>query len=342
MDAVTLRARGVGRFFMAAFLGVWLAMWVVGEAVGIGLLATVLLGGLAHKSVRQWPGDVPPEAFGVVLVFLLLWVTFWTFGGLTAIVHFLRSLAGADHVRMLADGFELTQRAGPFRRVRTLQRAELRRIRVRGHDKALVADTVAATRLISDLGTVAEREELCASLRDHLGIAPSVDAAAAPPGWEIARDDSGGLRMMRPQRGRRMSALIMWAIAAIVAVAWISTERSAASGAGSIGALAVMAVLMLGAAWLTWAREEWIVGPGRLVYQLRFGPWLKERRFERARLDIIYTTDSDGDALYRLVVRDGARKRTIESAAHDDVAVADCARWLQAVTGFELTSSTSL
>jgi len=39
---VTLRARGVSRFFLAAFLGAWLCGWAAGEYFALGLLGAAL------------------------------------------------------------------------------------------------------------------------------------------------------------------------------------------------------------------------------------------------------------------------------------------------------------
>ena len=47
-------------------------------------------------------------------------------------------------------------------------------------------------------------------------------------------------------------------------------------------------------------------------------------------------TDSDGDTRYKLLVRDDAKKRTITSSMFDDTEVVDCARWMEAATGFKL------
>ena len=84
------------------------------------------------------------------------------------------------------------------------------------------------------------------------------------------------------------------------------------------------------------AREEWIVRRGHLEYRLQFGPLLKERRFDDGLLEMTHTKDSDGDSRYRLVVRDASKKRTFDSSLYDDAELVDCARWLEASTGFPL------
>jgi hypothetical protein len=53
-------------------------------------------------------------------------------------------------------------------------------------------------------------------------------------------------------------------------------------------------------------------------------------------LEVVRTTDSDGDAHYTLLVRDESRKRTIATSNLDDAELMDCARWLESATGFRL------
>ena len=41
-DSVTLRATGVGRYVEAAFLGVWIVGWAIGEAFALAVLGSML------------------------------------------------------------------------------------------------------------------------------------------------------------------------------------------------------------------------------------------------------------------------------------------------------------
>ena len=84
-------------------------------------------------------------AAGFVFLFLTIWLTLWTIGGIAAVTELLRSLAGEDLVSVESPGVVLARRAGPFRRVRTFERSQIRRIRLRHHDKAVVLDTASIT-----------------------------------------------------------------------------------------------------------------------------------------------------------------------------------------------------
>ena len=95
-------------------------------------------------------------------------------------------------------------------------------------------------------------------------------------------------------------------------------------------------LLALTSAWTGLADQEWLVGANRLDYRLWLGPFAREHAFRQGRLELTRTIDSDGDAHYKLIVRDDSRKRTIASSNFDDAELTDCARWLESATGFRL------
>jgi hypothetical protein len=340
-NAATLRPRGIFRYFEAAFLGVWLTGWLIGETLAIGALASLLLSFSGFFSDSRWMefGRSAAQAGAAfVLVFLTVWLACWTVGGVLAWRKLLRDLSGADCIRLAAPGLELTRRAGPFARTLQFDRAHMRRIRIRSHDKALVVDTIAGTQVLTDLGTASERESLCAWLRHRLSMdgapAASLDASTAPPGWRLERHESGALRLTRPTGGRTIVGVIMWLMTGAVLYTWIREVPD--DGARIAWQLLLIALLAFAAAWVMWAREEWIVRRGHLEYHLQFGPLLRERRFDDGQLEVTHTKDSDGDSRYRLIVRDASKNRTFDSSLYDDAELVDCARWLEASTGFPL------
>ena len=295
-SAVTLRATGVGRYFNAAFLGLWLVGWAIGEIVAVGLIiAIIVVPILRWREVdlpaffESWTSGGVPIA---IFLFLLLWTTFWTIGGYAAMTACLRSLAGKDRLRLLPAALELTRGAGPFRRTRVVDRADIRRVRVRHHDHALVADTTFGTLLLTELGTVPERETICRWLRGGLQLPPDGSmgpyAGQAPPGWSMEPTEDGSVRLRR---------------------------RSA---------------------WIPWLRSEWLVRRGLVTHRRRLGPWLVVHVYDHGQFAVEHTTDSDGDDLYRLILRSARGERTIQSAINDDGEIVDFGRWLAEHTGFEL------
>ena len=242
-STATLRASGASRYFDAAFLAVWLAGWAVGEVVALGVFGLLIAALLApgqgwplSAAAARWLSSGP---FSLLVLFVLLWLTFWTIGGVAAISHSLRSVAGEDRLRLLPAGLELRRRAGPFRRVRTLERAAIRGIRIRLHDQALVADTLSGTELLTDLGTTAERNVVCQWLRNCLQIedhhAATVDTTAAPPGWDVRIDEGSDTRLTRrAHQWRPVQALVLWLITGLVSLGWITSVRAGTLNAGSI------------------------------------------------------------------------------------------------------------
>ena len=161
-SAVTLRATGVARYFNAAFLGLWLVGWAIGEIAAVGLLVAIIVVPILRRReidlpafFESWTSAGAPAA---IFLFLVVWTALWTIGGYAAMAAFLRSAAGKDRLRLLPAALEFMRGAGPFRRTRVINRADIRRVRIRHHDHALVADTTFGTLLLTELGTAPERE----------------------------------------------------------------------------------------------------------------------------------------------------------------------------------------
>jgi hypothetical protein len=115
----SFRPSGIGRYFMAAFMLVWLAGWAVGETValfGVGGILSAMAGVFTDRLPTFLTDPVSSGAVVFILLFLTVWLTFWTIGGVGAMVHLLRSLWGEDAIALSSEGIELIWRAGPIRR----------------------------------------------------------------------------------------------------------------------------------------------------------------------------------------------------------------------------------
>ena len=194
---------------------------------------------------------------------------------------------------------------------------------------------VSGTITLTNLGTVAERASVCDWLRRRLGSTRHVAdlrSAERPPGLahdpRRRRRDPSGAPHPRPFA----VAAVMAVLTAIALYACTSTPapRPAVALAGR-GDRAV--VPRRGVGRLVARRVD--RRPQRLEYRLRFGPLVRER-FRNAHLEMTSHTDSDGDTRYKLLVRDAEKKRTITLSIFDDPEVVDCARWMEAATGFRL------
>jgi hypothetical protein len=341
----SLRPSGIGHYFNAAILSAWLVGWIMGEVFAITMLG-VLFSSIARafpEHLPAWSADlVTTGGAAFALLFLLFWLTLWTVGGIAALTQVMRSLAGEDVIGVTASGFELVRRAGPFRRRYAFDRSAIRRLRMRPHDKAVVADTAKGTRVITTFGLPAEREAVADWLSRHLGLSDADPEAGTPPAtWEVQTE--GEVAYVRKvRRGARFTrSLISWLLTAGVASAWYAS-LDAETSARNIPALVLTLLLAAGAAMSTWGRRELTVRHGELMFRRSFAMWTTERAFRSARLELTHETDSDNDSHYKLIVTDAAGSQTVHSQAHDSGEVVDLARWLAGRTGFRLTSAEKL
>lgn len=197
----SFRPSGIARYFSAAFLLVWLAGWTVGEAGALFALGAILSGmaGLFPDRIPEWIAH-PASSVAVLLMtlFLIVWLTFWTIGGIATWTHLIRSLWGEDTIALTPEGIELVRRGGPFRRRRVFDRAFIRRIRVRPHDKAVVIEAP-GTHVLTTLGTPVERQEAADWLIRSLSLP---DAATPPEKWKVS-EDADCTRLMKGTLFRR-------------------------------------------------------------------------------------------------------------------------------------------
>jgi hypothetical protein len=354
LGTFSLRPTGWGRYIEVAFLGIWLTGWLAGEVVVTMLLGGMLAGMIAAAFgvTLSFASRMAPDGSAPFFVlFMIVWLTMWSIGGIAAGTQFFRALAGRDVISVSPDGLEIEWRAGPFRRRRTITHGALRRLRLGLHNAPVVADTTGGTIEITNLGTRDQRAALIDWLKQRLALpdeaqAKRLDAETAPPQWEVEVEGME-TRLYRPtRRNRRIQAAILWGIAALVLLGCLPAFHAfqadlleppkpgvvrAWMAAGVLGLL-----IAVGAAWTTWGRAEWVVASGRLTWRRRFASWRRERSFENATLELKHTVDSDGDDRYTLRVHGSTASRKIASALYDDAELTSLARWLAARTRFPL------
>lgn len=357
-DTFSLKPTGWGRFFDIPFLAVWLTFWIVFEVAVIVLLGGILAGviGRVFGIELSFASRLAPDGSApFFLLFLLVWLTMWTFGGIAAGTHFLRLLAGRDTVSVSSAGLAIDWRAGPFRRRRTIAHHDIRRVRMNLQGDGVVVDTAKGTVDITKFGAREDRAAILDWLKTRLVLpdeaqARRLDAEHVPSEWDV-EEKGMETHLFRPTRRiRRNVALVLWGIAAMIVITGIlpalqSSDRNlieldpSRPPAGLTGAHLAAAGLAglfgLWASWVTWGRSEWIVGHGRMTWRRSFGSsWRRERSFENATLDIERTFDSDGDARFTLRVVNANAKRTISTSLHESADLVRLAEWLSARTRF--------
>jgi hypothetical protein len=105
------------RFGAAAFLGLWLCGWAMGEYFAGGALAGILADRFAPGMRAAWLPNVHVPVSGAalpVLLFLSVWVTAWTTAGCFAIGTFVSLLFGVPVLRWSGAGVEMVTLVGPF------------------------------------------------------------------------------------------------------------------------------------------------------------------------------------------------------------------------------------
>jgi hypothetical protein len=341
-----LRPRGIGRWFGAVFLVVWLSFWAVGEAIVVWILvhgAISLATGRPPGAGRE-PIQIGPAV--AVGAFLLVWLTFWTIGGIAALRELLRSTVGRD--RLIAGPATLTivRACGPFRRTRELPRDDIRRIFLKSRRGALTAETAAGSVELSTLGTVEERTEVAASLLCELRIADpersGVEGGILPDGWQEIVDPEGGIALVPDLATRRKQAKVATAVAVAASVVALVLLSQCSRDLNLIPltamAVAAAAGLWWGALRLLCGRPEWQVGHGLLKLRRRFGAKVSDR-FVATTLELAVSKDGDGDSWYSLVALspgadpsvgkvEGKTRRTVTKAIHDPTVPRRVGMWL--------------
>ena len=304
-----LRPQGLGRFFGAAFLGVWLCGWAFGEVFALWLL---------YHGVRSLITGEPPSAGGAPLrgapalgmgLFLLFWLSIWTLGGVMAMLEVLRLLWSEDRLVAAAD-LKIHRRLGPFVSTRTIPRSDLRRIYDLPHKSRLLAQTTGGVVELTALARSPERESLMAALRAELGLQEEVaqpgevtPAAGLPDGWTEIIDAEGRPALVAdPAIRRKQGRVAGIATAAVASFALLSISRALENPDWRVLAAVVSALAAL-LAWGSWSltrtRREWRLGSGRLTLRRRSGARTKDL-FEAVSLELIETSDSDGDRWFTL------------------------------------------
>jgi hypothetical protein len=347
---LTLRPAGAGRWFVSAFLLLWLCGWAAGVVFALGALVATLGGLLAPELTRQLGvSKMAPEPPGAWLIagFLSLWLAFWTAGGLAAMRELLSQSWGSERLEFDATGVRRERRAGPFRSRTEWPAASIRDVRL-GSRGGLLLDTDRGAVALTAWGTLAERTGLRDGIHRALDLGSRASLTAGretlPADWELAPSDEGDLQLTRRPSTRAAQARAAWIVAGIFtlvsgALAWepISAGRVAPGRLGVAALLGVVGLACGGiAVWLAWGREAIAARPGTIEFRCRFGSrrWAETWRPDRLRVD--RHADSDGDEWFALMVIQGARRRLILSTTNQPAPVLAVGRWLAERTGAPL------
>src|SRR5882762_6825090 len=82
---IQFKSRGPARFLGAAFLGFWLCGWAAGESFAVWMLGKGALSLLTGEPPSSGGRPLPLGPTLGAGIFLLVWLSFWTLGGILAL-----------------------------------------------------------------------------------------------------------------------------------------------------------------------------------------------------------------------------------------------------------------
>jgi hypothetical protein len=110
---VRLKPRGAGRFFASGFLIFWLCGWAAGEVLALWVLVRGAISLITGEALGSEGGPVAPGPAIAVGVFMVVWLTLWTIGGICAIRELLKMLWAEDRISTASGLLSVSRRLGP-------------------------------------------------------------------------------------------------------------------------------------------------------------------------------------------------------------------------------------
>lgn len=347
--AFTLRPTGMARFFVAAFLSVWLCGWVVGELFALAALVSCAASLLdLDLGLPGWFGRNRESHTGVVLIslFLVLWLSFWTLGGVMALRQWLLLLWSREELVLATDCLVARRWFGPFKRTRRIPRSDITSVTQARHGGAIQVRCAGTTTNLVELGTSDQRLALAQYLSAQLSLPPVTAGefhaelpATLPAGWELTVSETGEEMLIPDRVVRRKQAHVMAVIATLLVVAFalVLSETLSGNSRGSVAGSLVLGVLagLSVYGWLRLAHGQvgWILRSGALEYRSQLGSRLRSDAFQPAGLELHSSIDSDGDESVSLQATDGARRRIVHRTLNDPSSVRQLAQWLSSKIG---------
>lgn len=366
-EEIILRPTGLLRFLPAAFLAFWLCGWALGEIVVLVLLLGPVAGPLleAAREILPFSGGRIPFPSGPlplpVLAFLAVWLTFWTWGGISAAWELLRLLSGSDRYEVRPGSFTYRRVAGPFGRTRLFRAGSVEAIVDRRRKSQLLA-VVAGKEIRLSAGVPKELGPwLAGRLRAALGLPTPGEATAGaatsdpsapspaiaptvPSQWQATPRPEGGVVLAAPPGKSRKAvgcallvALVVTA-GAVALVAAAAAKRGRIDGIVGIATAAVVATILVDALclWVAVARDTWVLSKGHVERRRTFGPWSRRRAVRNGTLGVRLSTDDDGDDWFELEARGEGGPLRLEKSMNAGPEVLAFARFASWHSGFPL------
>jgi len=326
---ITLRNSGCWRVANTFFLLIWLGVWGYGELISL----KALLGWLGYPVQLPFPlfvENLQPKE--IVIAFLSVWLAGWTWAGVAAMLQLLRALFGRDVIELASGEWRATQYIGPVGTTRTFSPSDGWAPVLRTSSHYLAARRGAKYKILSRLGTIAERKWV----RDEiLRRFPAPQEGALPAGYTSRAGEMGG-QILTPitSRGGTIGCLIVVLLWNVPLGLWLAFESGSSI---AIWPIVIGAALVFLAIFAIFMRESWLIAPNFLEKRTRFLGYTRTTRITDGTLRIEERRDNDGDYFQRLyaIGADGTKVQLMSSINDPEPARA-FAEFVARETGWEL------
>ena len=298
------------RFGIGAFLAFWLCGWAAGEAFALRWLIWSFVGGTGSPAARA----VAQPMGWLIGGFVLLWTVLWTIGGVAALLHFVRLIAGVDRLTVTPGTWELRHAAGPFGITHSIPLQDIRGLYVKRTNGPLMLETDQRTFEVTSFGTPGERRS---ALEQFGARIPQRPASELPANW-MAERDAEGMTRIRRAKFESPGCLVLVAIIAMLPLLFAARFRGEIPRAAMIAAVSVGVLLATLFLWGLFSRREWLVRRGYLARHVRWLSWSRTTPIDPSSLTIERSVDSDGDERVSLVGLASGKKITLLSSINDD------------------------
>jgi hypothetical protein len=314
----------------------WLYGWLAGEVFALSTVLSMLHGAVLPAPIAERLPDTSNGGGPFVVVFLLVWLTFWTFGGIFAFRQLLTLLWGREEISAGPEGIRVRRGAGPFLWDKKISRRKIESIRMRRLSGPIKVETSDGVVRIASLGTREERQTLRDRLRESLQMEAPVSLADGveiriPGVWEKAVDVTGAPVLRRSRALQAKAARVAWVTASIAGFSCVFVISRLLPPSGDSDPTALVFVTggftllaAIGGVLFTWGRHEFVAHYRKLEVRRGVGSFLKAKTYAEPDLVIKTRTDSDGDEFMSLVVREGEGEQALVSTlneAHEPVII---------------------
>lgn len=327
---ITLRNPGCWRIANALFLLVCLGFWAYGEMLSI----KVPLALLGYHVTLPFPlpeGRLDPNE--VVVAFFAVWIAGWTYMGIAGTLRFLRALFGRDVIELASGEWRITRFIGPFSTTHTYAPSDGWSPVLRTSAHYLAARRGAKYKIVTRLGTIAERKWIREEIVRRF---PDAQEGTLPAGYSAHAGETGGL-IVTPDssRGGTIGCVIVVLLWNVPLAWWLATQSESYIPVVAIG---IGAVLMLFAIMVIFMRQSWLIASDLVEKRTRILGYTRTTRITGGSLRIEEKRDSDGDYVYRLYAVDrGGLQTLLTSSINDPEPARAFAEFVAKETGWNLT-----